>query len=206
MEYIDKDIKELISVHREMIMPIPEEDLWELLYQSMTGLYCIHKNNIIHRNIKPKNSSLTDNKIIKIGNFGYSIGRKSQNIAETKLEKEKIKKGTPVYMSPEMLKNEEYGSKVDIYSLGCSFFEMCFYTPPRIPFINSNLEKSNDLIDVEIKYNKGLYSIALFQIIQNMIQKDPEKRYNSQKIFDMIKNEYNKKFIVLMESLDVFFL
>ena len=45
-----------------------------IFYQCMSGLSYIHQNNLIHRNIKPDNLFLTDDKVIKIGNFG--IGNK----------------------------------------------------------------------------------------------------------------------------------
>ena len=198
MEYINNgDIKGYISAHQNINKPIPEEELWELFYQCMAGLCCIHKNNLIHRDIKPANLFLTNDKIIKIGDFGVSASRKkSQNIAETKLAKETTMIGTPLYMSPEMFRHQQYGSKVDIYALGCTFFEMCFFSPPRIPIpiININLEISTDLQDIEVKNNKGLYSNDLLQIIQNMIEKDQQKRPSSGTIFDMIKNGYNEKF------------
>ena len=198
MEYINNgDIKGYISAHQNINKPIPEEELWELFYQCMAGLCCIHKNNLIHRDIKPANLFLTNDKIIKIGDFGVSASRKkSQNIAETKLAKETTMIGTPLYMSPEMFRHQQYGSKVDIYALGCTFFEMCFFSPPRIPIpiININLEISTDLQDIEVKNNKGLYSNALLQIIQNMIEKDQQKRPSSGIIFDMIKNGYNEIF------------
>ena len=197
MEYINNgDIKGYISAHQNINKPIPEAELWELFYQCMAGLYCIHKNNLIHRDIKPANLFLTNDKIIKIGDFGVSASRKkSQNIAETKLAKETTMIGTPLYMSPEMFRHQQYGSKVDIYALGCTFFEMCFFSPPRIPIpiINFNLEISTDLQDIEIKNNKGLYSNALLQIIQNMIEKDQQKRYSSEQIFDIIKMGYNER-------------
>ena len=193
MEYIEQDIKVLISIHKKINIQIPEQDLWNIFYQCLSGLICIHKNNIIHRDIKPGNLFLTNDKIIKIGGFSSSILRKkNQNIIENKSEKESIIVGTFPYMSPELLKHD---NTVDIYSLGCTFFEMCFFTPPRNPIpvmnLNPNLEITTDLQDIEIKYNKCLYSNKLKQIIRNMIEKVPEKRFNSENIFNMIKNEYN---------------
>ena len=197
MEYIDNgDIKGYISAHQNMNKAIPEEELWELFYQSMAGLCCIHKNNLIHRDIKPANLFLTNDKRIKIGDFGVSASReKSQTIAQTVLKKETMMIGTPLYMAPEMFKHKQYGSKVDIYALGCTFFEMCFFSPPRIPIpvMSPNLEISTDLQDIDIKHNKNKYSNELIQIINKMIDKDPKNRPTSQNAFDMIKIEYNKR-------------
>ena len=197
MEYIDNgDIKGYISAHQNMNKAIPEEELWELFYQSMAGLCCIHKNNLIHRDIKPANLFLTNDKKIKIGDFGVSASReKSQNIVQTVYKKETMMIGTPLYMSPEMFRHEQYGSKVDVYALGCTFFEMCFFSPPRIPIpiMSPNLEISTDLQDIDIKHNKGKYSNELCQIIKTMIERDPKNRPSSANVFDMIKIEYNKR-------------
>jgi serine/threonine protein kinase len=61
-----------------MKKPIPEEELWKLLFQCMSGLAYIHSNRIIHRNIKPSNLYLTDKKTIKIGDFGLSANKKNK--------------------------------------------------------------------------------------------------------------------------------
>ena len=192
MEYINNgDIKGYIAAHQNMGTPIEVRELWELFYQCMSGLCCIHKNNLIHRDIKPANLFLTDDKTIKIGDFGVSASRKK---TQTKLSKETIMIGTPLYMSPEMFNHEEYGSKVDVYSLGCTFYEMCYFTPPRIPIpiMNVNLEIKTELQDIPIKFNKDKYPREITYLLEMMIQKDKNKRPSSSEVFNYIKREYNK--------------
>ena len=196
MEYINNgDIKGYIAAHQNMGKPIPEDELWELFYQCMSGLSCIHQNNLIHRDIKPANLFLTDDKTIKIGDFGVSANRnKNQNQnTQTKSGKETMMIGTPLYMSPEMFKHEKYGSKVDIYSLGCTFHEMCYYFVPRIPIpvMNMNLEISTELQEVAPKFNAVFYSQDVTNLIKLMIEKDPKKRPATQDVFNIIKNKYN---------------
>ena len=194
MEYINNgDIKGYIAAHQNMGKPIPEEELWELFYQCMSGLSCIHQNNLIHRDIKPANLFLTDDKTIKIGDFGVSANRNKNQNSQTKSGKETMMIGTPLYMSPEMFKHEKYGSKVDIYSLGCTFHEMCYYFVPRIPIpvMNMNLEITTELQDVAPKFNAGFYSQDVANLIKLMIEKDPKKRPATQDIFNVIKDKYN---------------
>ena len=175
MEYINNgDIKGYIAAHQNMGTPIEVRELWELFYQCMSGLCCIHKNNLIHRDIKPANLFLTDDKTIKIGDFGVSASRKK---TQTKLSKETIMIGTPLYMSPEMFNHEEYGSKVDVYSLGCTFYEICYFSPPLIPVKNTNMEISTVLQDIPQKYNIGIYSPKITQLINSMIEKDQKKDF-----------------------------
>ena len=191
MEYINNgDMKGYIVVHQNMNKQIPEKELWELFYQCMSGLTCIHKMNIIHRDIKPANLFLTDDKTIKIGDFGVSANRnKNQN---NKLSKEKLSIGTPLYMSPEMFNNQEYGSKVDVYAMGCTFYEMCHYLPPRIPMpvMNSKGEIISELQDITPQDNNK-YSKEVTDLINLMIEKDQNKRPHSDKVFEIIKKKYN---------------
>ena len=198
MEYMNNgDMKGYISAHQNMGQPIPEDELWSLFYQSMSGLACIHKSSLIHRDIKPANLFLTDEKTIKIGDFGVSASRKKDpTINGSKEQKETMMIGTPLYMAPEMFNHEKYGSKVDIYALGCTFHEMCYYTPPRIPVpvMNMNLEITTNLQDVEPKFNKGYYSQELNNLLHEMLEKDQKKRKRTNEIFDIIKKQYNMRF------------
>ena len=96
--------------------------------------------------------------------------------------------GTPLYMSPEMYNHQEYGSKVDVYSMGCTFYEMCFFSPPRIPvpIISIKGEKITDLQDIAPKQNINDYSSDLLILINEMIEKDENKRLSSNGILQMI--------------------
>ena len=199
MEYMNNgDIKGYIAAHQNMGKPIPEEELWDLFYQCMSGLICIHKNQLIHRDIKPANLFLTDDKTIKIGDFGVSATRNKNtpgNNNNGKAEKETMMIGTPLYMSPEMFNHEKYGSKVDIYALGCSFYEMCYFTPPRIPIpkMNLNFEITTDLQEIPVKNNKDIYSKEMNDLISLMIEKDQTKRGRDGDIFDIIRKNYYLK-------------
>ena len=208
MEYINNgDIKGYIQAHQSMNKPILEGELWELFYQCMSGLFYIHQNKLIHRDIKPANLFLTDDKTIKIGDFGVSAIRNLKNfnqntqfqeiMGETKnLTKETLMVGTPLYMSPEMFNQEEYGSKVDVYALGCTFYEMCYFTPPRIPMPMMNVkgEIITMLNDLQPKANKDFYSQDVKDLIDKMIERDKTKRISSQKAFEIIKDKYNNLF------------
>jgi serine/threonine protein kinase len=183
---------------------IPEEELWELIFQCMQGLVYIHNQNIIHRDIKPANLFMTDNKTIKIGDFGVSAMRKKRQINYQNLDnaqgfpninstqgfsRETLLIGTPLYMSPEMYNHKEYGSKVDVYAMGCTFYEMCFFSPPRIPIpiMSKTGEIITDLQDVTPKQNMNVYSNELVNLIKSMIEKDQNKRPSSNAILDIIR-------------------
>ena len=204
MEFINNgDIKGYIQANSSMQKTIPEQEIWELMYQSMSGLYYIHQNNLIHRDIKPANLFLTENKTVKIGDFGVSAERKIGNNFQHKAEKETIMIGTPLYMSPEIFGHQPYGSKVDIYSLGCTFYELCFFSAPRLPVpgVNQNGEIFTDLKDIPPRYNQNVYSQDLITLINMMIEKDQNKRPSSDIVFSKIKEKYNS---FKMQSTSIF--
>jgi len=206
MEYINNgDLKGYITAHQNMKTAVPEEELWQIFYQCMSGLSYIHQNNLIHRDIKPANLFLTDDKVIKIGDFGVSAKRKynqnyQNNLEQTNgFQKENLMIGTPLYMSPEMFNHQNYGSKVDVYSMGCTFYELCYFSPPRMPFpvpklVNNQMEIFTDLKDVEQKFNKDMYSPDINNLLAKMIEKDPSKRPSTAEIFNIIKEKYNSLF------------
>ena len=145
MEFSENgDLKGLIETYKSLNKHIPEEMLWNIFLQCMEGLCYIHQKNIIHRDIKPKNILIDNNMIIKIGDFGVSA-LKFENINDSlnlKLSHEQITKmqchGTIVgehpYMAKEMYE-KDYGLKIDVYSMGVSFYEMVYFETPIDYFI-----------------------------------------------------------------------
>ena len=71
----------------------------------------MHANNIIHRDIKTLNVLIRDNKL-KIGDLG-----ESRFLNETDYLSGKTV-GTPMFLSPEVIKHENYDHRVDIWALG----------------------------------------------------------------------------------------
>lgn len=72
------------------------------------------KNGIVHRDLKPANI-LLKNGIIKIADFGFAKQSDNGSFLRTIL-------GTPLYMSPQLLKEENYTYKCDIWALGIIFY------------------------------------------------------------------------------------
>jgi len=93
--------------------------------QVLQGLEYLHECNIIHRDIKGGNLLVTQTGQVKLADFGCSrYIEKAQNGAVTSF------KGTINYMAPEVVRQEGYGKKADIWSLGCTLLEMLTGLPP----------------------------------------------------------------------------
>jgi serine/threonine protein kinase len=103
---------------------LDEETCAFFFYQLINGLEVIHKYNIAHRDLKPENVLLTDNKLLKIIDFGLSNSYKDGNLLSTPC-------GSPCYASPEMVAGKEYnGFMIDIWSSGIVLYAMvCGFLP-----------------------------------------------------------------------------
>ena len=85
----------------------------------------IHDKQILHRDLKPKNIFLTKNEVIKLGDFGIS------KVLNSMEDKTNTYAGTYLYMSPEVIKdNESYSFSCDIWSLGIILYELCTLKHP----------------------------------------------------------------------------
>ncbi|KAH7008448.1 anticodon binding domain of tRNAs-domain-containing protein [Ilyonectria destructans] len=133
MEYCEKrTLRDLIArgLHKNTT------EIWRLFRQILEGMAHIHGLSIVHRDLKPENifiSSSSDGiDNVKIGDFGlatsgqFSVDRAAGNSLETDDMTRSI--GTAYYSAPEVRSavNGMYSTKVDMYSLGIIFFEMCY--------------------------------------------------------------------------------
>ncbi|KAL7909427.1 map kinase [Trichoderma velutinum] len=107
-----------------------EEVIMVYALQLLEGLAYLHESGIAHRDIKPENILLDHNGIIKYVDFGAAklIARQGRTMAADlhATKPNKSMTGTPMYMSPEVIKGDNPGKagSVDIWSLGCVILEM----------------------------------------------------------------------------------
>ncbi|TNN04496.1 hypothetical protein fugu_001525 [Takifugu bimaculatus] len=111
--------------------PLPERVLALYTKQIVEGVAYLHLNRVIHRDLKGNNVMLMPTGIIKLIDFGCA--RRLSCVSHTASNGADLLKsvhGTPYWMAPEVINDSGYGRKSDIWSVGCTVFEMATGKPP----------------------------------------------------------------------------
>lgn len=167
MEYVKGKTLEKI-LEKEKILDI--ENAIDYITQIAYGVDHAHKSKIIHRDLRPSNIIISEEGTAKITDFGTSVWLSNVPYASTRI-------GSPPYMAPEQfLGKATFGS--DIYSLGCTFYEMIIGHPPIIdadPF--KIMEKAQDgkITPPRLKNNNVPKKIN--EIIMKCLSCKVEERY-----------------------------
>lgn len=131
MELIEgAPLAEHFSSLKEKRQTFTEERVWNIFIQICLALRYLHKEKrIIHRDLTPNNIMLGERDKVTITDFG---------LAKQKQENSKLTSvvGTILYCCPEIVKNEPYGEKADVWAVGCILYQMVTLTPP---FYSANM-------------------------------------------------------------------
>ena len=110
---------------------LPLATVTALLYQCAMALDYAHKKGVVHRDIKPRNILLTEDKEAKISDFGVAVTPGLNNSGAPQHA------GSPLYMSPEQMRREAPVPQSDLFSLGVVAYELL---TGRHPFHGENLD------------------------------------------------------------------
>ncbi|XP_077009757.1 mitogen-activated protein kinase kinase kinase 19 [Tamandua tetradactyla] len=110
--------------------PLPEMVFCKYTKQILQGVAYLHENCVVHRDIKGNNVMLMPTGIIKLIDFGCAKRLAWAGLNGTHSDMLKSMHGTPYWMAPEVINGSGYGRKSDIWSTGCTVFEMATGKPP----------------------------------------------------------------------------
>ena len=184
----EDDIGWDILIRMELLTPLveltsqsqmEENEVIKLGVDLCKALELCRMYDIIHRDIKPENIFIAANGDYKIGDFGVA-----KTIEKTKMGLSR--KGTYLYMAPEIYSSRPYGPTVDIYSLGIVMYKLL--NENRLPFL-PEYPKPIAPVDKEEALHKRLRgdnipepkngSRKLRQIVLKSCAYKPEERYSS---------------------------
>jgi formylglycine-generating enzyme required for sulfatase activity/tRNA A-37 threonylcarbamoyl transferase component Bud32 len=157
---------------------IPEKKAVHIIKQAAIGLGCAHKQNMIHRDVKPDNIMITKDGQVKVTDFGLV---KSAEVEKdlTGMSKSMLM-GTPHYMAPEQFEGQTVDHRTDIYALGVTFYHMLTGKRPyhgTTPYQIMQGHLAGGFMPPE----RVIPDISPFtsRIVTRMMAKDRDKRYSS---------------------------
>jgi serine/threonine protein kinase len=112
---------------------LPWRDACTMVADAADGLSAAHAAGLVHRDIKPENLMLTEDRIVKIVDFGLAKLLDAAHDTRTAVTKAGQVMGTPQFMSPEQFSGASIDHRSDIYSLGGTLFQLL---TGRFPFDN----------------------------------------------------------------------
>jgi serine/threonine protein kinase len=165
------DLKRQIRKMQEKGTNFEERMIWKYFSQISNAIQHMHSKRIMHRDLKPANIFLTLDGAIKLGDFGLS----REFSEDTYQAYSKV--GTPLYMSPEVIKGESgYDFKSDIWSLGCLLYELAVL---KSPFKAEGIDiwvLLQKISNGEYQPVSESYSEELRNLVNRMISTNPVER------------------------------
>ena len=183
MEYISKgNIYSLIPHDNKKRLNV--KIVASLMKDVISAVYYLHhmKPIIIHRDIKPENVLLGEGLIAKLTDFGWSNYMQED-------EKRQTVCGTPIYLAPEIIKEEGHDEKVDIWCIGVLLFELI---TGNVPFQGNDFDTLKDnILHLRIVWPKDI-NIDAKNLIKKILKLDPNSRISLE---EMLQHPFfNKHF------------
>ena len=185
-----------------------------ILYQILSGIFYLHFNNIIHRDLKLENILVSKISMINIkGKINEFLHIKIIDFGTAKLKQKSNEKtviGTLIYMAPEVIK-QNYNNKCDLWSIGVILYILI---TGDIPFEGKTEEEITTAI-LKGKYNKNNERLKKFpkslqSLLRHLLDINPETRYSA---IQALNCEFFKKYdpnilykkIIQNQNLDKYF-
>lgn len=156
---------------------LSEREVLQYFSQIAEGFKYIRHKKIVHRDVKPQNILIHDG-VVKIADFGLAkvVDPNSQNRFQTF-------SGTPLFMSPQIVKQEAYTEVADIWSLGVTLYFMLFR---QYPWNEANPLKLLKRIEQKVQQlvpEGATISEAALDLLQRMLMIEEKDRITWEELF-----------------------
>ena len=160
--------------HKDTLLPLAQ--FAEVVFKCAKALDYAHRQGVIHRDIKPSNILVDSRLEVKIGDFSISYFNDTKEPATQNTDLV----GSPLYMSPEQLRQVPASGQSDIFSLGLVMYELL---TGRHPFVAKEFPQIMNKILNEQHQPISHYRLDspdfLGKIIDHALQKHPKNRYKN---------------------------
>jgi serine/threonine protein kinase len=170
-----------------------------ILKQALQGMEYLHKNGLIHRDIKAGNLLMDEDGTVKLADFGVSSSLYESGIRNGAVRKTFV--GTPCWIAPEVVQQTGHDQKADIWSFGITALELAhgrapFSKLPPMKVLLMTLQNEPPTLDRTTSKKK--FSKQFKEMIDSCLQKDPLKRSSAEKLLNhpFFKNAKKKVFLL----------
>ncbi|KAJ6744041.1 PROTEIN KINASE RELATED [Salix purpurea] len=146
---------------------LPEEQVQAIAKQLVRALHYLHSNRIIHRDMKPQNILIGAGSVVKLCDFGFARAMSTNTVVLRSI------KGTPLYMAPELVREQPYNHSADLWSLGVILYELFVGQPPF--YTNSVYALIRHIVKDPVKYPDDM-SLNFKSFLKGLLNKVPQNR------------------------------
>ena len=178
------------NLRTRMARGVTIEEAVQLLIQIAKALDYAHKENVIHRDLKPGNIFVTGKNLVKIGDWGLTRTQEDTS----GLTKTGILLGTPRYMAPEQIKGLEPTPAVDMYAFGVMLYEMVTKGSP-FPAVDlaSQLRAHLDKRAPRLRTVVTNVPPTLDKLASALLNKEPQKRPSAAETIKMLQTSLKEE-------------
>jgi eukaryotic-like serine/threonine-protein kinase len=154
--------------------PLPKDRAIEIIEQSAAGLAAAHREDVVHRDVKPSNLLISTDGTIKVADFG--IAHLPGEGASTLTGTGQII-GSAQYLAPERAQGGQAGKPADVYALGCVLYQLVTGRPPFTgEHPTAILYQHVDADPAPPSLERPELAGAFEQVLLQMLAKDPDDR------------------------------
>ncbi|CAD8111539.1 unnamed protein product [Paramecium sonneborni] len=180
-----------------------ESEIKSIFIEILKGIKYLHSNRIVHRDLKIDNILITENNVVKIADFGFAKYFTQGDILTSYC-------GTPATMAPEVLNQEKYDYKCDIWSLGVILYYMIYRKYHWNTKIKSLQDLQKELQNFKIIFDDNRFNLSQSgkDLLFRMLESNQQKRIDYDELFShpwlggALNDNYRISKIVIKKGFD----
>eukprot|EP00043_Microstomoeca_roanoka_P006873 m.66704 g.66704 ORF g.66704 m.66704 type:complete len:805 (-) comp13603_c0_seq1:302-2716(-) len=162
-EFADGELFQVLEDDRVLLL----EEVRSVAQQLVSALRYLHSHRIMHRDMKPQNILVGKSGRVMLCDFGFARAMSMNTLVLTSI------KGTPLYMAPELIKEQPYDHRADLWSLGCILYELAFGSPPY--YTDNIVTLVNMIVGDAIKWPDNM-DAEFKDLLSGLLTKAPSQR------------------------------